>query len=117
MDDVVAVEVTLADGGLRYFVTWGRIQQTVDPEPVCKLVLQFSRSCHLGGVPVSARVCNTLREAAESPDAPYFYECFLTYCRAPRPSGAEYEAWRATIDKAMRSGAEISYCGRPPART
>lgn len=39
MDDVVAVEVTLADGGLRYFVTWGRIQQTVDPEPVCKLVL------------------------------------------------------------------------------
>jgi len=67
VDDVVAVEVRLADGGLRYFLTWGRIQDVVDPEPVCELVLRFSRGCALGGVPVSARVCDTLREAADSP--------------------------------------------------
>jgi hypothetical protein len=113
MDDVIAVAVHLADGGQRYFLTWGRIQDRADPGPVCELVLRFSRSCSLGGVPVSARLCTTLREAAASPDAPYFYECFLTFASRPVPSGQDYQAWMAGIAEKMQAGQEICYCGRP----
>jgi len=114
MDDVIAVEVRLADGRQRYFLTWGRIQDHVDPGPVCELVLRFSRSCSLGGVAVSARLCATLREAADSPDAPYFYECFLAFTSRPAPSGEEdYQAWKAAITEKMERGQEICYCGRP----
>ncbi|MFG2042504.1 hypothetical protein [Dactylosporangium sp. NPDC048998] len=112
MDDVVAIEVRLADGGSRYFLTWGRIQHPVDPSPVCNLVLQASSMFALGSDPVSAQLCANLREAAESPDAPSFYECFLSFCHKPVPRGDGYETWRISMDLAMRAGEEIAYCGR-----
>ncbi len=117
MDDLVAVEVCLADGDVRYFLTWGRIQDSVDPDPLCDVVLHASSSFSLGAAPVSARVCTTLREAAQSPNAPYFYECFLSFCHKPVPGDDDYEAWRTATDLAMRAGREISYCGRPPEPT
>jgi hypothetical protein len=92
MDDVVAVEVRLADGDLRYFLTWGRIQHAVDRQPLCDLVLQASRSFSLGGLPISARICTTLREATESANAPYFYECYLSFCHKPVPAGRTTDA-------------------------
>jgi hypothetical protein len=115
VDDVIAVEVSLADGGLRYFLTWGRVQDAIDGTEVSDIVLAYSRGCALGGVPVSARVCDTLREAADSPSAPYFYECYLSFCHQPVPYGDGYEAWRTATDEAMRAGMQISYCGRPVA--
>ena len=113
VDDVIAVAVRLADGRQRYFLTWGRIQDTVDPGPVCDLVFRFSRSCSLGAAPVSARLCGTLREAADSPDAPYFYESFLAFASRPAPSGEDYAAWKAGVAERMKAGREISYCGQP----
>jgi hypothetical protein len=85
VEEVIAVAVRLADGRQRYFLTWGRIQDSIDPGPVCELVFRFSRSCSLGGVPVSARLCGTLREAADSPDAPCFYESFLAFASRRPP--------------------------------
>jgi hypothetical protein len=114
VEDVVAVEVRLADGGARYFLTWGRIQDRVDPGPVCELVLRSTTPGSLRGDPVGARLCGTLREAAQSPEAPYFYECILSFCHRPIPFGDGYEAWRTDRDRAMQDGREISYCGRPP---
>jgi len=114
MHDVIAVEVRLANGDPRYFLTWGRIQDAVDAGAVCALVLHASSSFSLGADPVSARICNTLREAAQSPNAPYFYECLLTFSHQPIPYGEGYAAWRTATDLAMRAGKEISYCGRPP---
>jgi hypothetical protein len=116
MDDLVAVEVRLADGGRRYFVTWGRIQDAVDPEPLCEVVLSAARHVSLRGDPVSARVCETLREAADSAEAPYFWECFFTFCQRPIPFGENYGEWRAAMDEAMRRGKEIAYCGAPASR-
>ena len=69
MDDVIAVAAELADGSCRYFVTWGRIQDVVDPEPVCKVLEPIARRCVRGEL-VRLRVCETLREAAESAEAP-----------------------------------------------
>jgi hypothetical protein len=113
VDDVIAVAVRLDDGRERYFLTWGRIQDKIDPGPVCDLVLRSSRSCSLGGAPVSARLCATLREAADSPDAPYFYECFFQFASQPPPSEEDYPAWKARIAERMEAGRDISYCGQP----
>lgn len=113
MDDVVAVEVTLDNGEKRFFLTWGRIQDRVDPGPVCDLVLRASGGYSLGGKAISARLCGTLRVAADSGDAPYFYECLLGFARQPGPPDGEYEGWRAERAAAMEAGREISYCGRP----
>ncbi len=112
MDDVVAVEVTLANGGRRYFLTWGRIQDPVDPAPVCNLVLRFAWSCSLGGTPASARLCAALREAADSPHAPYFYECFAAMASRRVPLGDDYLTWQAERAAEMQAGREIWYCGR-----
>jgi hypothetical protein len=113
MDDVVAVELQLTDGGLRYFVTWGRIQDEVDPEPLASLVLEHSRRVSLGGLAERVRVCQSLREAAESNSAPYFYESLLVFARQPIPIGPDYQQWRAERATAMAEGKEIVYCGEP----
>jgi hypothetical protein len=112
VNDVVAVEVRLTDSSRRYFVTWGRIQDPVDPKPLCDLVLKTTNEAQLGGAGVDARLCDTLREAATSESAPYFYECLLKFS-VPIPFGEAYEAWRLERDEAMRSGREIAYCGSP----
>lgn len=113
MDDVIAVEVRLADGARRFFVTWGRIQHPVDPDPVCAVVIRFARDCALGCDPVTARLCSTLRDAADSDDAPLFYEALLSYSRQAIPFGDGYEAWRTQMADAMTRGQQIAYCGRP----
>ena len=113
MDDVVAVEVELDDGGKRYFVTWGRIQAAVDSSPVAALVLRHAQRFSLGGQPVGARLCLWLREASESDSAPYFYEAYLSFAQKQIPFGDSYEDWRQERALAMESGNEISYCGNP----
>lgn len=113
VEDVVAVAVNLTDGSNRYFLTWGRVQDKVDPGPVCEAVLRYASSCSLGAGPESARLCVTLREAADSADAPSFYECFLALASQPVPRGAEHEAWRAQKASEIAAGREIWYCGRP----
>lgn len=113
MDDVVAVEVELEDGGKRYFLTWGRIQAAVDSSPVSALVLRHAQHFSLGGEPVRARLCLWLREAAESDSAPYFYEAYLSFAQEQIPFGDGYEDWRQERALAMESGKEIFYCGNP----
>lgn len=113
MDDVVAVEVQLDAGEFRYFITWGRIQDEVDPEPLAALVLEHSRQFSLGSPAQRARLCQSLREAADSGSAPYFYESILVFARQPIPVGPDYQEWRADRAAAMAVGKEIAYCGEP----
>jgi hypothetical protein len=113
VDDVVAVRVRLANGEARYFLTWGRVQDPVDPEPLCALVLRESQKFELGDEPVSAEVCAALGDAASSGVAPQFYECLLTFARHPIPFGEAYEPWRRERAAAMDAGKEIAYCGEP----
>jgi hypothetical protein len=115
VENVIAVEVRLADGQRRYFLTWGRIQERLDPGPVEALILRHSAAGYSlgGGTPVAARVCYSLREAAVSPEAPYFYECFIRFCQERIPFGHGYASWRAAKAAAMSDGGEIAYCGFP----
>ena len=67
VEDVVAVAVTLETGERRYFMTWGRIQDTVDPEPLEALILEHASRVALGGTATSAEVCSSLAAAAAEP--------------------------------------------------
>ncbi len=80
-------------------------------------LMRHALSCSLGGDPVSAHVCFSLREAAESDFAPYFEECLMNFSRSPIPFGADHEQWRQQRAEAMDSGKEIAYGGQPPPPT
>jgi hypothetical protein len=110
MEDVVAVEVELDNGQRRYFVTWGRIQSSTDPEPLEKLILSQCRRFRLGGEPLRARVCWSLQEAAK---APFFFEALFGMAQTQIPFGDGYEAWQKERLSAMRDGKEIRYLGNP----
>ena len=115
MDDVIAIQVELANGTRRFFLTFGRIQDTVDPTAVCELVLAHAGQYTLGGEPVSATLCRTLREAATSEDAPYFYEGLLSLGRTAISFGDNYPTWRAQVAAEMQAGKYLYYCGTPGA--
>ena len=108
MEDLVAVEMTTAEGPRCYFVTWGRIQAAVDPAPLEALILEVAGHFALPGTPVSTRVCESLQEARE---APLFFEALFNFAQRPIPFGDGYEEWRRRIGTLMREGKEIYAVG------
>jgi hypothetical protein len=114
MEDWVAIEVKTDAGRSGYFLTWGRIQDAVDPRPLEELAVRAAARCSLGGRPTSARVCTTLQEAAGQP---YFFEALLTFSQTPIPRGGGYGAWREATAKAMADGHEFYFLGRQPKQT
>jgi hypothetical protein len=108
MDDWVAVEVKTDSGRSGFFVTWGRIQDAVDPQPLQELALRVATRFAIGGRPVSARVCASLHEAAAQP---YFYEALLTFAQMPIPYGERYDEWRQENAKTMQEGREFCFLG------
>ncbi len=108
MEDIIAVEVTTEDGHRAYFMTWGRIQDAVDPEPIERLMLKVADKFALGGVASSARLCDSLREAR---DAPYFYEALIAFAHQPIPFGPDYAKWRRRLQRRMRNGKDIYFMG------
>lgn len=111
MEDIVAVGVELVNEKKRYFLTWGRIQDNVDSTFLEDIVFKNATRWDLGGVPKRARLCATLQEAA---DQPYFYEALFMMCQKPIPTGVRsYQRWKKKIDRLMRIGKELYYCGNP----
>lgn len=114
VEDIVAVEVRLADGQRRYFLTWGRIQDPVDPRPLAEAVLRNSSAFALDGVPVSASVLHDLRAAAT---APHFLECFFQMCQRPIPFGTGYDRWREHVRRSRsKAGLSGTWVTRTPNR-
>jgi hypothetical protein len=108
MEDIVAVEVTTDTGAVTYFLTWGRIQDQVDPEPLESLVMSVVGKFATPGTAMSARLCDSLQEASS---APYFFEHYFGFCQQPIPFGKGYDKWRSKMDKLMRAGKEIAGVG------
>jgi hypothetical protein len=101
MEDIVAVAITTDTGTVCYALTWGRIQDTVDPTALEAVVLANARRFGTPGTPVSAKLCGTLQEAA---GAPWFYENFFDFCQNPIPFGPKYKKWRKRIRRRMEAG-------------
>lgn len=110
MEDIVAVKVDLEDGTHRFFLTWGRIQDSIDPEPLEQLILDHCKAYDLGGTPVKACLCGTIQEAVS---APYFYEGFFFMGQQTIPFGKKYKKWKKQMDKKMQAGKELYYLGNP----
>ncbi len=110
MDRLVAIAVELAGGAQRFYITWGRIQHPVDPEPLEQLVLRYCVRDDLGGNPLTARICRTLQEAHH---APYFYEALFSFGQTLIPKGDQYEPWRTALYERMQRGEELYYLGNP----
>jgi hypothetical protein len=117
MEDIVAVAVKLDDATEHFFLTWGRIQDAVDPTPLAELVLRQSHRFVRGGTPISARVCSSLQEAAHTA---LFYEGFFSFCQTRIPYGPDYQNWRQTMHERMQQGKELYFLGKhdatPPSR-
>ena len=112
MEDIVAVAVDLENGDVRYFLTWGRIQNTVDPHLLEQVILAQSTRFAIGGKAVRARLCSSLQDAAQEAG---FYECFFSMCQKRIPFGEKtYPKWRSEIDGKMRAGKEIYYLWHGP---
>ena len=109
----MAVELSTTDGAACYFVTWGRIQDPVNPRPLELVIMDVASHFAVPGTAASARVCNSLQEARESL---HFYEALFAFSQTRIPFGPGYEKWRAGIDALMRQGKEIYYAGAPRAR-
>jgi hypothetical protein len=80
------------------------------PSAAGELTLRVAARFALGAEPVSARVCESLREAANEP---YFYEALLKLAQKPIPYGEGYERWRREKVAAMAEGQEFYFLGRP----
>ena len=106
----MALRVTTDTGAECFFMTWGRIQDPLDPSLLEAILLEKADSFHTPGVPVQAQLCGTLQEAR---DAPHFYEGFFAFCQEAIPYGDGYEEWRAKMDERMRAGRDIYFLGSP----
>jgi hypothetical protein len=109
VEDIVAVRATLETGEARYFLTWGRVMDAVDPGPIEKAVRNYCNHVDLGGKPISVELCDSLQMAAGER---YFYEHFFKMTQKKIPVGPEYSAWAAEVANKIRSGREIYYLGR-----
>src|SRR5260370_1026490 len=109
MEDIVAIRVRLRSGTSRYFLTWGRIPEVVDPQPLLSIVRTNLHRFDLGGEPTAVELCPTLQQAANEP---YFFEALVQMCQRTIPTGARYQAWRKRIQAALESGGELHYLGR-----
>lgn len=109
MEDIVAVRVTLSSGRLRYFLTWGRIPEVVDPQPLLAIVRDNLHRFDLGGTPTAIDMCPMLQDAS---GAPYFFETLFEMAQRPIPFGPGYRAWRTRTLAAMSAGRELHYLGR-----
>lgn len=110
MENIVAVAIELENNTRRFFLTWGRIQDIVDPVPLEQLIFRFSTNFGLGGKPTKAHICKSIQEASHEP---FFYEVFFSMCQKPIPFGEQYTSWRAEMNRRMQLGDEIYFLGNP----
>lgn len=113
VEDVVAVELITPTGGPHFVVTFGRIQNRVDPAELEAIVLSHASTFGLGHA-TAARVCGSLQEAR---GAPYFFEALIDFGAAMAGVRAndDPDEWRDGIDAEMRSGRGLYYLGDPQA--
>jgi hypothetical protein len=71
MEDVIAIRARTDQGQVRYWRTWGRLFDPVEPDPMIAAVRPHLRWSDKQGEIVEITICVSLQEAS---DQPYFYE-------------------------------------------
>jgi hypothetical protein len=110
VEDIVAVELKTPSGVPHCVMTFGRIQEAVDPTDVESIVLEHASRIGLSEA-TSAEVCWSLRDAR---DAPYFYEALVDFAASlAAREHQDYEERRERTDRQMHAGEHLWYCGDP----
>lgn len=109
MEDIVALEVALQSGVRRYFLTWGRLFDPVDPTSLIESARAHMSEQALGGEIKSIRVCDTLQVAR---DQPYFFEALFALSQTKIPRGDGYEDWRGHMRERLKNGHELYFLGQ-----
>jgi hypothetical protein len=108
VEDIVAIKIVDKSGTEHFFLTWGRIFDPVDPEPLLAAVRpNLSR----WGVRQarSLEICDSLQDAALEP---YFYEALFMMAQERIPFGPKYRTWQAGKRRRVRKGEDIRYVGK-----
>ncbi|HEV3102667.1 MAG TPA: hypothetical protein VG426_10070 [Candidatus Dormibacteraeota bacterium] len=114
MEDLVALRVRLKDGGVRYFLTWGRLFDPVDPKPLEAVVKANLGKFALQGEANSVEVCESLQEASRQP---YFFEALWWFAQQTIPYGSGYMRWAIARRRRLEVGKELRFLGVPTKRT
>jgi hypothetical protein len=111
MEAVVAVKVIDKKRGMAVFLTWGRVFDPTNPEPL-KEAVALAAAEKFGFKDIaSIDVCECLQEVS---DHKYFYEGIIAFSGKPVPSGREkYRAWAARMRRGIKTGKELYLLGAP----
>jgi hypothetical protein len=110
MDDVIAIRTHTDEGQVRHWLTWGRLFDAIDPEPMLAAVRPHLRWSGQRGEIVKVEICSTLQEAAAQP---YFYEGLFRLSQTRIPFGDGYEGWKRVMRDRLAEGRELFYLGDP----
>ena len=112
MEDVIAIRARTDQGQVRYWLTWCRLFDPVDPEPMIAAVRPHLRWSDKQGEIVEITVCVSLQEAS---DQPYFYEGLFWLGQTHIPFGDGYNAWKHAKRDELADGRALFYLGDPEA--
>jgi hypothetical protein len=108
MEDLVALRVTLTTGQKRYFLTWGRLYDPVEPAGLIEVVTPHVQRRSREGDVASIELCESLQEASNEP---YFYEGLFDMARDGPTYGPDYQAWAQAKRERLSEGKELYYLG------
>ena len=107
MEDIVGIKIKDKYLGEVAFVTWGRVCDRTDPEPLFKAIKKNLSKFGITEL-VSISICETLQEVSSFP---YFYEALFVFAQQKQIDDANYAAWRIKKKKAIEQGEEIYFLG------
>ena len=108
MEDIVGIKVVDHEKGKVAFLTWGRVFDRVDPEPLEKAVGVALTNLGFNKVK-SVKVCHSLQDVVNHT---YFFEGLVAMSWKPIPSGEKkHKLWVARMRRAISHGKELYNIG------
>jgi hypothetical protein len=109
MEDLIAFRVVNGEGESYFFMTWGRVVDSVDPAPLFRAVRPHLTKFHGIDRVRSMHMCRSLQEASRTR---YFFEALFTFASEGIPFGVKtYPRWRAKVRRRIAQGKEIDWRG------
>jgi len=109
LEDIIAIKISDKKRGKAAFLTWGRVFDPTDPEPL-KVAVACAAAKRFGFHDIiSIEICESLQDAAGHK---YFFEALFALGYKSMPFGRRsHKFWAAKMRRAIRSGKELHLLG------
>jgi|SRR6266850_1197486 len=109
MDDIVAIRVSDKKKGNVAFLTWGRVFDSTDPQPLKNAVASaVAKRFGLRDI-VSIEICESLQDVTRHK---YFFEALIAVSSKPIPYGRRtYKPWAAKMRREIKNGKALYSLG------